>query len=120
MVPPGARPAPGMAQLHHQRDPCCFEPAVQQRPAEDGAGVLRDQADPAFRSRRNRSRDERLSDGQPLHGCRRLPVHGPRLDEGLWHDLSRWPKLTAYTQRIGVRPSVAAPLKREAAVAFVA
>lgn len=40
--------------------------------------------------------------------------------KGFGIDLSRWPKLTAYMQRIGVRPSVAAALKREAAAAFVA
>jgi glutathione S-transferase len=40
--------------------------------------------------------------------------------KGLGIDLSRWPKVAAYMQRIEIRPSVAAALEREAAVAFVA
>jgi glutathione S-transferase len=39
--------------------------------------------------------------------------------KGFGIDLSRWPKLTAYMRRIEVRPSVAAALEREAAVALV-
>ncbi|AYM65759.1 glutathione transferase GstA [Agrobacterium fabrum] len=39
--------------------------------------------------------------------------------KGFGIDLSRWPKLTAYMQRIEIRPSVAAALERETAVAFV-
>lgn len=40
--------------------------------------------------------------------------------KGFGIDLSRWPKVAAYMQRIAIRPSVAAALEREAAVAFVA
>lgn len=40
--------------------------------------------------------------------------------KGFGIDLSRWPKLTAYMQRIEIRPSVAAALERETAVALVA
>ncbi|WP_323688868.1 glutathione binding-like protein [Rhizobium sp. AN83] len=40
--------------------------------------------------------------------------------KGFGIDLSRWPKVAAYMQRIAICPSVAAALEREAAVAFVA
>lgn len=40
--------------------------------------------------------------------------------KGFGIDLSRWPKVAAYMQRIAIRPSVAAALEREASVAFVA